>query len=105
MQPDELAPIYEKPLQKHLGYGTAGFRCHHSRLEGMAAFRISLFIAMRIKNTGAGGIMITASHNQHEDNGVKMIERDGTMLDPKWEDVATMIVNSHDLVQTVKDFN
>lgn len=40
------------------------------------------------------GLMITASHNPEEDNGVKLIDPDGGMLDLRWEEHATAIVNS-----------
>ena len=33
------------------------------------------------------GVMITASHNGIEDNGVKMIDADGGMLAREWEKV------------------
>jgi phosphomannomutase len=71
----------------------------------MAAFRIGLFTAIRSKFTGAAAIMITASHNMWEDNGVKIIERDGNMLDANWEDFSTMIVNSPDLCDTIRMLN
>jgi phosphoacetylglucosamine mutase len=41
------------------------------------------------------GLMITASHNPEEDNGVKLIDPDGGMLDLSWEERATVLVNSN----------
>jgi phosphomannomutase len=41
--------------------------------------------------------MITASHNQKEDNGVKIIEADGSMLDQTWEPLAEELANTQDL--------
>lgn len=37
--------------------------------------------------------MITASHNPEEDNGVKIIDPMGEMLEMKWEKLATDLVN------------
>ena len=37
--------------------------------------------------------MITASHNPVEDNGVKLIDPDGEMLDTAWELYATGLAN------------
>lgn len=40
------------------------------------------------------GIMITASHNPIDDNGVKVIDPMGGMLDATWENYANLIVNA-----------
>jgi hypothetical protein len=64
---------------KVLSYGTAGFRDKASVLE-RAFFRVGLVVAIRAKQVGTCGVMITASHNMHDDNGVKIIEPDGSML-------------------------
>ena len=45
--------------------------------------------------------MITASHNHHEDNGVKIVEPDGSMLVQDWEGFSELIVNSKDLRKTL----
>ena len=37
--------------------------------------------------------LITASHNPEEDNGIKLIDPDGGMLDFFWESLATGLVN------------
>ena len=90
--------------EKHLGYGTAGFRAHSSLLE-RAAYRVGLVVGMRAKVKGTCGVMVTASHNQHEDNGVKIIEPDGSMLVQDWELIAEMIINSQDLESSLKNIN
>ena len=43
--------------------------------------------------TATVGVMITASHNPEEDNGVKVVEPMGEMLVAEWEKYATSIAN------------
>lgn len=38
--------------------------------------------------------MITASHNPEEDNGVKLIDPLGEMLESSWENHATRLANA-----------
>lgn len=42
------------------------------------------------------GVMITASHNPEPDNGVKLIDPKGEMLEASWEEIATKLVNVSD---------
>lgn len=37
--------------------------------------------------------MITASHNDEPDNGVKLVDPLGEMLEPHWEAIATKLAN------------
>ena len=69
---------YEKTDRK-FKYGTAGFRDKGKDLE-RAFYRVGLATAIRAKQVGTVGIMITASHNPFYDNGVKIVEPDGSML-------------------------
>ena len=39
------------------------------------------------------GVMITASHNPEEDNGIKLIDPEGEMLEAAWEQHATFLAN------------
>merc|ERR1719193_1801693 len=39
------------------------------------------------------GVMVTASHNKVADNGVKMIDPNGGMLDESWESITTKLAN------------
>lgn len=79
----ELDDSYPDP-NKRFSYGTAGFRDKADLLE-RAFFRVGLVVAIRAKQVGTCGVMITASHNSWEDNGVKIIEPDGSMLVSRWE--------------------
>jgi phosphoacetylglucosamine mutase len=40
------------------------------------------------------GLMITASHNPEPDNGVKLIDSSGGMLQQSWEEFATKLANA-----------
>ncbi len=58
-------------------------------------------MAMRALKTGSvTGLVVTASHNPGEDNGVKLVEPTGYMLDQAWEvsassDVMTACIGPH----------
>uniref|UniRef100_A0A5K3F368 phosphoacetylglucosamine mutase n=2 Tax=Mesocestoides corti TaxID=53468 RepID=A0A5K3F368_MESCO len=69
-----------------LSYGTPGYRCKATFLHGIAA-RIGAYACLRSaqQNGLAVGVMITASHNAAEDNGLKLINTDGGMLSPDLE--------------------
>ena len=86
-------------------YGTAGFRTHNGALDKVW-YRVGLVTAIRASQTGAAGVMITASHNPMQDNGVKIIDKDGSMVQMSWESIFVDIVNSTDLkkdLQTLLD--
>jgi phosphoacetylglucosamine mutase len=75
-------------------YGTAGFRMKADLLEGVS-FRVGLLSSLRSRklNGQAIGVMITASHNPAIDNGVKIVDPMGEMLEQEWEAYATRLVN------------
>ncbi|KAG5940171.1 hypothetical protein E4U53_007659 [Claviceps sorghi] len=75
-------------------YGTAGFRMRSDLLSGVS-FRVGLLAALRSRalHGYAIGVMITASHNPAPDNGVKIVDPMGEMLEREWEEYATKLVN------------
>lgn len=86
----EEASKYPKPPQatNHVfQYGTAGFRDEASLL-GSTCHRMGMLAVLRSKCEGKiTGVMITASHNPVNDNGLKLIDSRGEMLIQSWEKV------------------
>jgi phosphoacetylglucosamine mutase len=80
-----------------LAYGTAGFRAKADILDS-TFFRMGVLAALRSRARGglAVGLMVTASHNPEPDNGIKLIDSDGGMLEQSWEAHATRLANAAD---------
>ncbi|TKA53012.1 hypothetical protein B0A49_09828 [Cryomyces minteri] len=76
-------------------YGTAGFRMKADLLDSVV-FRVGLLAALRSRklNGQTIGVMITASHNPPVDNGVKLVDPMGEMLEGSWEPHATLLANA-----------
>lgn len=71
-----------------LSYGTSGFRADASILES-TVYRVGILAALRsLKTQAVIGLMITASHNQVSDNGVKIADPTGEMLTQDWVPLA-----------------
>ncbi|GCB75181.1 hypothetical protein scyTo_0019733, partial [Scyliorhinus torazame] len=90
---------HPKPVGLVLQYGTAGFRAKADQLDHVM-YRMGLLAVLRSKKTKSTiGVMVTASHNPEEDNGVKLVDPLGEMLAPAWEAYATQLANAeeHDL--------
>ena len=77
----------EKYGDLKIGYGTAGFRTNNERLR-MIGYRLGEFVGIltnTLEQNKVLGVMITASHNQIQDNGFKIVNVNGEMLDEKYE--------------------
>lgn len=88
--------FHAKPQGLILQYGTAGFRTNAQHLDHIM-FRMGLLAVLRSKQTRSTiGVMVTASHNPEEDNGVKLVDPLGEMLAPSWEEHATRLASAEE---------
>ncbi|KAN0065327.1 hypothetical protein ACQY0O_001163 [Thecaphora frezii] len=102
----DASEAHPKPQQHKFTYGTAGLRTNADILDS-TCFRVGLIGALRSKKLGGKtiGLMVTASHNPVEDNGVKMVDPRGEMLESAWEPHCTAIANaesSDELIATLE---
>jgi phosphoacetylglucosamine mutase len=78
-------------------YGTAGFRMNSDLMDSVA-FVTGVLAALRSMSTKkTTGIVITASHNEVEDNGVKVIDSNGEYMEKIWEKRAENLANCKDV--------
>lgn len=111
----ELATLIDAhpkpPSISEYSYGTAGFRYEASLLPCVFV-RMGIFTALRSASLGGEevGAMITASHNGEADNGMKLADSHGGVLDAAWEEHAVSLANAPDskhalaLVHTLSDY-
>ncbi|NXT78875.1 AGM1 mutase, partial [Zapornia atra] len=92
----KYSALHPKPAGLTLQYGTAGFRARAEQLDHVM-FRMGLLAVLRSKAAVSTiGVMVTASHNPEEDNGIKLVDPLGEMLHPSWEEYATQLANAED---------
>lgn len=83
-----------KPL-KEMKYGTSGFRDLFRLDLKNAIKRTTLVAIVRMLETNSSiGLMITASHNPVNDNGIKLIDHDGESIPTEYEEICNEFVNS-----------
>ncbi|CAM8992367.1 unnamed protein product [Rhodiola kirilowii] len=101
------ASRYPPPEGVKIAYGTSGFRADASLLQS-TVYRVGILAALRsLMTKSVVGLMITASHNQVSDNGVKVADPSGGMLTQEWEPFADALAAAPDapqLLQVITDF-
>ncbi|KAK8803482.1 hypothetical protein WA158_001176 [Blastocystis sp. Blastoise] len=93
-------------VEQQFRYGTAGFRAEGAVLDNVFA-RCGVVAALRSMCTKKTiGVMVTASHNPENENGIKIVEPDGGMLAIAWEGFATSMANVsvEDCIKEINEF-
>lgn len=98
----EVSKEHPKP-DVTFSYGTAGFRMRADHLDSVM-YRMGLLAVLRSKAKDGKviGVVVTASHNPVHDNGVKLVDPLGEMLQPSWEKHASELANAEDIVQVLR---
>ncbi|KAF8528001.1 phosphoacetylglucosamine mutase [Hysterangium stoloniferum] len=98
-----FSDLHPKPSNVKFSYGTAGFRTVANVLDSVL-FRVGIIAALRSKRLDGKtiGVMVTASHNPEADNGVKLVDPRGEMLESSWEAYATTLSNAPTTVDFIK---
>ena len=87
----KLFHTYPVPIGYSPKYGTSGFRTDAKLLDGVV-MRAAVLMVLRSKQVEKHcGIMVTASHNPENDNGLKLVDYTGDMIDETYEAYATQL--------------
>ena len=87
-------------------YGTAGFRMKADKLDSVM-FQMGSLAGLRSRKLHGQtiGVMITASHNNFEDNGVKLVDPQGDMLEQEWEKYAKYMASAMNAQEAANAYN
>ena len=82
-------------------YGTAGFRDNANKIINIS-FKIGQIICYlaNLKNENFG-IMITASHNEYLDNGLKIVDKNGNMIKKEYEILLEKYINNQFIIPKI----
>ena len=84
-------------MNKTIKYGTSGFRTHNSEIKEIAIKIGKAIASLTYYKKESFGIMITASHNHHQDNGVKIMNCQGNMVSKDIETYLENFINNFDM--------
>lgn len=86
---------------KEMHYGTSGYRDTFGLDLKNAIRRTTMAAIVRMVETDKSiGIMITASHNPVNDNGIKLIDHNGESIPSEYEEICDEFVNCMNLEET-----
>lgn len=82
----------------HLSFGSAGMR-YEAEIVKAVAFRIGVAAGELAKSYSPQpiGLVVTASHNPKQDNGVKIMRSDGSMILTSEERLITTLINQKEI--------
>lgn len=88
-----LLEVNQKPKDgKAYSYGTAGFRMLADKMDPVA-LRVAIYAGSMNRTVG---VMITASHNPVQDNGIKLVDSNGEMVGEEDEERIAWLANATD---------